>query len=207
MLRLLGRSSSINVRKVMWTCAEVARPFDREDWGIGFRPTDDPAFVSLNPNAQVPVVIDGDFVLWESNTICRWLATEAGRNDLLPAAPRDRANVERWMDWQATELNSAWRYAFLGLVRLSPLHQDAGQIAASVRDWNRAMGVLDSQLERSGGYATGAHFTLADIVLGVSVRRWQATPMERPLLPAVQRYFALLRKRPAFVEQRIDAAP
>ena len=119
MLKILGRASSINVRKVLWTCAEIGLPFEREDWGIGFQPTSDAAFTALNPNALVPVVRDGDFVLWESNTICRWLAAEHRRDDLLPSAPRDRALVERWMDWQATELNSAWRYAFYALVRQS----------------------------------------------------------------------------------------
>ena len=114
-LKILGRTSSINVRKVLWTCAELSRDFEREDWGSGFRPTQDPAFLALNPNALVPVLIenegDGDFVLWESNTICRYLAAKAARDDLLPASPRDRAEVERWMDWQAGELNNAWRYA------------------------------------------------------------------------------------------------
>jgi glutathione S-transferase len=75
-LKIVGRASSINVRKVLWTCAEIGLPFEREDWGIGFQPTSDPAFTALNPNALVPVVRDGDFVLWESNTICHWLATE-----------------------------------------------------------------------------------------------------------------------------------
>jgi glutathione S-transferase len=207
MLRVLGRASSINVRKVLWTCAEIGLPFEREDWGIGFRPTSDPAFTALNPNALVPVVIDSDFVLWESNTICRWLAAEHGRDDLLPRAPRDRAQVERWMDWQATELNGAWRYAFHGLVRRSPAHQDSGQIAAGVRDWNRAMAILDARLQASGAFAAGAAFTLADVVLGLSTHRWFASPIERPELPAVTAYYRTLRSRAAFVDQRLDATP
>jgi glutathione S-transferase len=207
MLRLLGRASSINVRKVMWACAEIGLPFEREDWGLGFRPTSDPAFTALNPNALVPVVAEGDFVLWESNSICRWLAAEHGRDDLLPRAPRERAQVERWMDWQATELNSAWRYPFHALVRNSPQHQDPALIAAGARDWNRAMALLDAQLQRTGAFAAGDAFTLADIVLGLSTQRWLATPIERPALPAVAAYHARLRQRPAFVAQQLDATP
>jgi glutathione S-transferase len=207
MLKILGRVSSINVRKVLWTCAEIGLPFEREDWGAGFRPTQDPAFTALNPNALVPVVIDENFVLWESNTICRWLAAEHGRDDLLPRAPRARALVERWMDWQATELNNAWRYPFLALVRHSPQHQDPVQIEAGVRDWNRAMALLDAQLQRSGAFAAGEAFTLADIVLGLSTLRWLATPIERPSLPAVAAYIERLRQRPAFAAQRLDATP
>lgn len=213
MLKVLGRASSINVRKVLWTCAEIGLPFEREDWGTGFRPTSDPAFTALNPNALVPVVIvpgggaDGDFVLWESNTICRWLAAEHGREDLLPRSPRERAQVERWMDWQASELNSAWRYAFHGLVRKSAQHQDGQQIEASVRQWNRAMSLLDGQLQRTGAYAAGPHFTLADVVLGVSTHRWLATPIERPELPHVAAYCARLSQRPGFAQHVRSGGP
>jgi glutathione S-transferase len=207
MLRLLGRASSINVRKVMWTCAEIGRPFAREDWGVGHRPTSDPAFLALNPNAQVPVVVDGDFVLWESNAICRWLAAESGRTDLLPTAARERASVERWMDWQLGDLNNAWRYAFMGLVRASPKHRDPQAIAASAGEWNRLMALLDAQLLRTQAGVAGAGFTLADIVLGLSTQRWLATPIERPPLPALQAWFERVAARPAFVAQELAQFP
>ncbi len=100
MLQVLGRSSSINVRKVLWTCDELALPFAREDWGLGFRSTQAPEFLAKNPNALVPVIVDDGFVLWESNTVCRYLAARHGRDDLLPTEPQARARVEQWMDWQ-----------------------------------------------------------------------------------------------------------
>jgi glutathione S-transferase len=198
MLKILGRVSSINVRKVLWTCTEIGLPFEREDWGIGFKPTRDPAFTALNPNALVPVAIDGEFVLWESNTICRWLAAEHGRSDLLPTPPRERALVERWMDWQLGDLNNAWRYAFMALVRQSPAHRDPAAIAASAAEWNRLMGLLDAHLQRCGPHAAGADFTLADIVLGLAVQRWRATPIEQPVLSTVNHYFDLLAARPGW---------
>ncbi|HET9977590.1 MAG TPA: glutathione S-transferase [Burkholderiaceae bacterium] len=209
-MKVLGRASSINVRKVLWTAAEAGLAFEREDWGIGFRSTREETFLALNPNALVPVLIDdrdGDFVLWESNTICRYLAAQAGRTDLLPATPRARAEVERWMDWQAGELNNAWRYAFMALVRLSPAHTDDNAIAASAAEWNRHMALLDAHLERTGAHVAGADFTLADIVLGVSAQRWFATPIERPALRAVQAWFARVSTRPAYVAQAIGAHP
>ncbi|WP_415870849.1 hypothetical protein [Aeromonas caviae] len=55
MLRILGKASSINVRKVLWTCAELTLPFELEEWGSGFKSTDTPAFLALNPNAMVPM--------------------------------------------------------------------------------------------------------------------------------------------------------
>ena len=207
MLRILGKASSINVRKVLWTCAELALPFEREDWGSGFRPTDSPDFLALNPNAMVPVLVDGDDVLWESNTICRYLSACYGAGRLLPVDVLRRARVEQWMDWQATELNNAWRYAFMTLVRDSPAHRDAVQVAASVSEWNRHMGILDGQLERTGAFVAGADFSLADIVLGLSVNRWLLTPIERPVLPAVNSYVVRLRERPAYLEFAGNGVP
>jgi glutathione S-transferase len=197
MLKILGKAASINVRKVLWTCDELDLPFAREDWGVGFQSTNQASFLKLNPNGLVPVLVDEDVVLWESNVICRYLATESGAGALLPAEPRKRAMVEQWMDWQATEFNNAWRYAFMALVRNSQAHQDREQIAASIANWNRHAGLLDQQLARSI-FVAGEMFTLADIVIGLSLARWQAAPIERPVLPAVAAYLERLGERPGY---------
>ena len=207
MLKLLGKSSSINVRKVLWTCVEIGVEVDQEEWGAGHRSTDDAAFRALNPNAMVPVIIDGPLVLWESNSICRYLAMQHGRTDLLPGDAIGRARVEQWMDWQATELNNAWRYAFMALVRRSPAHADAAAIDAGVRQWNRHMTLLDDQLARTGAYAAGSSFTLADVVLGLSTNRWLMTPMERPALKHVTAYHDRLCARPGFLAHGNNGTP
>jgi glutathione S-transferase len=198
MLKILGQAASINVRKVLWTCAELDLPFEREDWGAGFQSTQQAGFLALNPNAMVPVLIDGGFVLWESNAICRYLANRAGGGKLLPVEPRARARVEQWMDWQATELNNSWRYAFMALVRGSGAHRDPARIEASIAHWNRHVGILDGQLAATQRYVTGADFTLADVVLGLSVHRWMSTPMARPHYAAVEAYYERLGERPGF---------
>jgi glutathione S-transferase len=200
MVRILGKASSINVRKVLWTCTELGVPFEREDWGSGFRSTQEPGFLALNPNAMVPVLVDGDAVLWESNAICRYLAArygDGGDHSLLARDALARAQVEQWMDWQATELNNAWRYAFMGLVRKSPAHQDPDLIAAGSAGWNRHMGILERRLETTGAYVAGATFSLADVVLGLAAHRWRKTPMERPDYPAIAAWMAWLDARPA----------
>lgn len=206
-LQLLGKASSINVRKVLWCCEELDLPFERSDWGAGFRPTDTPEYLALNPNGLIPVLQDGDFVLWESNTICRYLATREQRRDLLPGGARERARVEQWMDWQATELNGAWRYAFMALVRRNPGFGDVEAIAASTRAWNRCMQILDAQLVRTGAYAVGDTFSLADVVLGLSTNRWFMTPLERPSLPAVEAYYERLTLRRGFREHGRNGIP
>lgn len=204
MLRILGKASSINVRKVLWTCDELGFEYRREDWGSGFQPTCDPAFVAMNPNAMVPVLIDEEFILWESNTICRYLSAKAGDGLLLPVSPRGRAHVEQWMDWQATEFNNSWRYAFMALVRNSPAHRDPAQIQAGVDNWNRHIGILDAQLARTAAYITGRDFSLADIVLGLSIHRWAAAPLDHPDFPAVRAYCERLKERPGFRDHALN---
>ncbi|HIE2220297.1 TPA: glutathione S-transferase family protein [Serratia marcescens] len=207
MLKLLGKASSINVRKVLWTCQELGLPLAREDWGSGFRSTQEPAFLVLNPNGLVPVLIDGERVLWESNTICRYLAGREGRRDLLPQEPGARAAVEMWMDWQATDLNGAWRYVFMSRVRGHADYQDAASLAAAEREWNRLMGLLDRHLAQHGPYVAGAAFTLADVVLGLSLNRWLMTPFERPDYAALAAYQQRLLQRPGYVQHGANGLP
>ena len=198
-MRLLGRTSSINVRKVLWTAAEIGLRFDHEaEWGTPAAATTSDEFRRLNPNGLVPVWIDDMGELWESNSICRYLAARHGRDDLLPTAPFARARVEKWMDWQAGDLNGAWRYAFMALVRRHPDYRDEQQIDRSVAAWNRMMTLLDEQLARSGAYVAAAHLTLADIVIGLSVHRWLQSPILRPPLPNIDAYVRRLSQRPIF---------
>ena len=197
-MKLLGRLASINVRKVLWTAAQLDLALAREDWGPGFRSPKEPEFLTLNPNGLIPVLIDDDFVLWESNTICRYLAGRAGATTLLPTEARARARVEQWMDWQAGELNNSWRVAFMALVRGQPAAPEA--VEASVANWNRHMAMLDAQLARTGAHVAGDDFTLADVVLGLSAQRWKNAPITRAELPAVEAWLQRLGSRPGFAD-------
>lgn len=203
-LRILGKASSINVRKVLWTCIELDLPHVREDWGSGFAPTDTPGFLAMNPQGLVPVLQVGADFLWESNTICRYLASGS---ELLPSAPLARAHVEKWMDWQATELNGAWRYAFMALVCRHPDFTDPRQIEAGIAGWNCQMGILERRLQQTGAFVAGAAFTLADVVLGLSVNRWRLTPMPRPDCPAIAAYEARLAQRPGYRRHGANGMP
>ena len=207
MLEILGRASSINVRKVLWLCDELGVSWRREDWGIGFRSPKEPEFLALNPNALVPVIRDGSFVLWESHAILRYLARKHRARHLLPDDLEPLAIVEQWMDWAATELTKAWRGVFLGLVRPTPGFTEPERIAAATADWTDKMRMLDIHLDASGGFMTGGAFTLADIPVGLTVHRWYASPIERPDLPAVAAYYERLSERPPFVEHGREGGP
>ncbi len=198
MLRILGKASSINVRKVLWTCAELQIPFTREDWGSGFKSTDTPEFLALNPCAMVPVLQDGDFTLWESNTIIRYLVSRYDGAQFYPTEPMARARIDQWIDWQASELNRSWSYAFLSLVRQSPEHQDSAALANGIEQWSKNMQILDRQLDSTGAYVSGDGFSLADIPIRLSVNRWFETPLNHQHLPAVSAYYERLNQREGY---------
>ncbi len=206
MLRIHGHAGSINVRKVLWACEEMAIPFERLDWGGAFRPVSDPAFLALNPVGLIPVIEDGGHVIRESNTILRYLAATRGRGDLLPLDPVARARVEMWMDWQSSDLNNSWRYAFMALVRQSADHSDRVEIARSARMVNALMAKLAGVLA-DGGFVAGPAFTLADVPIGLSIHRWRSMPIERSDLPALEAYYAALSARPGFVRHGVNGGP
>lgn len=194
MLRLWGRTTSSNVQKVMWLCAELALPYGRIDAGGPFGRTQEPAYLALNPNGLVPTIEDDDFVLWESNTILRYLANRHGTHAWYPVEPRARAQVEKWMDWSSTTFGPALFNAFWQLVRTPPEQRDAAVIAESVRKTATVLRIADAQLA-DRAFLCGDAPTLADVCIGVNAYRWFELPIERPDLPALRAWYDRLAQR------------
>lgn len=207
MLKILGRVSSINVRKVLWVCEELNIPYQREQWGDEEHALQAPEFLSLNPNALIPVIQHDDFILWESNTIIRYLANAFEGQWLYPSNPQARARIDQWMDWSATELNTSWSYAYMALMKHSPAHQDTRQIDASRQRWIAMMRVLEQQLASTNACVTGDAFTLADIPVGLAVNRFYETPLEHPELPAVRAYYERLTGRAGYAKWGRNGTP
>lgn len=193
MMRVLGRLTSINVRKVVWALEVIDQPYEQEDWGMPLRDPKVPEFLALNPNGQVPVLVDGDFALWESNAILIYLADKAGGDRLLPSDARQRARALQWLGWQVSDLNPVWMYAIFALVRKLPGYDDQKQIDNSIQRWTARMQILEAELARGGPFIVGAHFSIADIALALSCHRWFQTPFEKVSLPAVEDYYRRLK--------------
>jgi glutathione S-transferase len=208
MLKIYGRANSINVRKVLWTVDEIGIPFERVDWGRGFRPLTDPEFLALNPFGLVPVIDDEGFVLGESHAICRYLASTHSREDLLPADPKQRAIVESWMEWQGTEVSNAQRGVVM--TKLFNISLPGGQavIDDSLAEWPKRMAVMEAQLGKTGAYIAGPDFTLADVCIGLAVNRWFGTPTgAKPAFPAISAYYDLLAERPGYQRHGRNGTP
>lgn len=206
MIRILGRADSINVRKVLWCCDELSLKYEREDFGGPFGKTDTPEYRALNPNGLVPTILDGDHVVWESNTILRYLAGKYGGAPLYGQDPAERSQIEQWMDWQLSVLAPPTTVVFINLVRLSEEQRDMAAVEKNRDLLARGMALLDGALG-DGPYILGRDFTLADIPLGVAVNRWFELDIHREPLGNLARYYGVLKERPAYAEHVANGLP
>lgn len=200
MLKIWGRKNSINVQKVMWTVGELGLKHKRIDAGMEFGRNREPEFLKMNPNGLIPVIEDeGGVVLWESNTIVRYLGARYGGDNFWPDDPGKRADAEKWMDWMISTVNPAISPVFMGLVRTPPEQRDMKAIDAGRVKTADLLKIFDDHMARRL-YVAGPALSIGDIPMGCLVNRWFALPIERPELPNVAAYFERLKQRPTFVE-------
>ncbi len=197
MLKIWGRKNSPNVQKVLWTCAETEQAFERIDHGGPFGGVDDPAYRAKNPNGLVPTLEDGDFVLWESSAIVRYLAARDPQQRLLPRGVQARAVVDQWIDWQIGHGGPSVRALVQLLLRPGAVPPSPDQVAIVGMGAEKTIAVLEHRLSASV-FLGGADFTIADIINGAAVHRWKTLPLERPTFPAVDAWHKRLIARPAF---------
>jgi glutathione S-transferase len=204
-----GRNTSSNVMKVLWGLGEFGLPFERIDVGGAFGKTDTPAYRAMNPTGLVPTLQEGDFSLWESNAILRYLGqVHASGSALWPAQPQLRANIDRWMDAQQTVLGRPMTAVFWGLVRTPADKRDLKAVEAAIGEAADAWGMIDAKLA-GHEFIAGADFTLCDIPWGVHAHRWFGMDyhgLTRPEMPALRAWYERLRERPAF-QQYVVATP
>ncbi|BAU91905.1 glutathione S-transferase domain [Methylorubrum populi] len=195
-LKLWGRASSGNVQKALWALDELGLAYEHIEAGGAHGIVGDAAYRAMNPNGLVPTLEEDGFVLWESNAILRYLAHAHGGPLALPEAPRARALIDQWLDWQATAFTPAMRDAFLQLVRVAPDRQDPRMIEASRTNSERCAALLDRHLA-DRPFVADAAFSIADIAVGLAAHRWFQLPLEREERPNIRRWLETLAQRPA----------
>ncbi len=207
MLTIYGRDNSSNVRKVLWACAEMSIPHERLDYGRGFKSGESPEHLALNPNGTVPTIVEGDFVLWESNSIIRYLVRENSRDDLLPRDTKQCAIVEQWMDWQIAALAPQIFPIFTFQVVGNQALGDPDMQAQQKKRVNRLMGILNEQIGKSGAYVAGDGFTAADFPAGMFTHRYFSLDIDRPQLTALQEYYERLQQRQTYRDVIVAGGP
>lgn len=196
-LKIWGRKTSSNVQKVLWCCDELGIPFERIDVGGPFGGNDDPKYRALNPNGLVPTIEDGGLVLWESNSILRYLARKHGIGRLYPERLEEAATAERWMDWQIAHIGPAINPVFMGFVRTPPEKRDMAAIEAARQRTAALWKIVEAHLA-GRQYMNGSSFSVADIPLGIVAYRWYTMPIERPEFPAIAAWYRRLQQRKPF---------
>lgn len=196
MITLWGRLNSLNVQKVLWCLEEIGAPYTRIEAGREFGVVDTPEYRTMNPNALVPTIQDGDLTLWESNAIVRYLCARRPDKGFWPEDPARRACGDRWMDWQQTSLNKALGPAFMNLVRTPPEHRDMEAVEASRAATERQLVILDDALAHSQ-WLGGDAFGLAEFAVGTQIHRWLNMPIARQPRPNVERWYSAFMRRPA----------
>jgi len=197
MMTIWGRLTSINVAKAVWTAQELGLKFERIDVGGPYGGLDKPEYVAMNPNSKIPTLDDDGYILWESNSIVRYLAATYGAGTLWPSDPRERGLSDRWLDWQATEFGPALTPAFWGLIRQTEAQRNPQAIADSIARTNRLLGVLEGVMADGRQYVAGDRFTMGDIAVGCAVDRWFLMPVERPETPALAQWYERVSGRPS----------
>jgi glutathione S-transferase len=193
MIKIWGRTDSSNVQKVLWCCGELGIEFERQDWGGKFGGNKEPDYLAMNPNGLVPTLKDGDFVLWESNSIMRYLNAKYGQGKLLPSTPEGMAMANRWMDWQLSAFNSTIVPLFFATVRTAPEKRDAQLIQSATDKTAKAWQIVDDQLAKTR-FLGGNEFSLGDIPLGVWAYRWFNLPIDRPKQAHLENWYAQLKQ-------------
>jgi glutathione S-transferase len=199
MLKIWGRNNSVNVQKAMWAIGELGLQCERIDVGGAFGKTKEPPYLTMNPNALVPTLEEEDgFTLWESNSIVRHLASKHDKAGILePKDPKARALASQWMDWQLSIVGPAITPAFWGLIRTPPEKRDMAVIDAAKKRTIEAMATLDTQLAKTP-YVVGDAFSYGDIPVGTMCYRFVQLIPERPPMPNLDRWYAVISARQAF---------
>ncbi|HET7669024.1 MAG TPA: glutathione S-transferase [Burkholderiales bacterium] len=197
MLKIWGRTNSVNVKKALWAAEELGLKYERIDAGLQFGVNNTPEYKRINPTGLVPTIDDDGFTLWESHSIVRYLAAKHGSGDLWPVEAKARADADRWMDWTHTFSREFQRPVFWPLVRTPPEKRDAKAIAEAVQKCGELLKIPEQALSQRP-YLGGDRFTMGDIPLGCHIQLWMRLPIQRPRLPGVEAWFARLCERPAY---------
>lgn len=207
MIKIWGRNTSSNVQKAMWAIGELGIPHQRIDIGGAFGMNREPKYLAMNPNGLVPTLEEEDgFLLWESNSIVRYLANKHDKTEALePKDAHQRALASQWMDWQLSVLGPAITPAFWGLIRTPAEKRDLAAIKASQDKTVETMKILDTQLGKTE-YVAGAAFSYGDIPVGVMCYRYRQLVPDRPATPNLDRWYAAIASRKPF-QDNVGSVP
>ena len=196
-ITLYGRHTSYNVQKVLWFLDQLELEYQHIELGSSPGDTETKEFGKLNPMRKVPVLADDEKIIWESNSILRYLASSYGSNQWLPQDAYQRSLVERWMDWSQTRFEPAFVGVFWGYYRTPRALRNMEAINKSLDDCVYCLDRLDEQLGDQE-YLLGDTLSMADITAGIFLYRLVEIDLDISLPACVARWYQKLQKFPGY---------
>ena len=196
-IELWGRRNAYNVLKVLWLLEELELEYDHHELGSSPGDLESAGFAALNPHRRIPVIrIDGEIV-WESNTILRYLAERYAQGELLAQEVYARSLAERWMDWELARLQPDFIDLFWGYYRTPIAERDVAGIEDARRRCADDMQQLDRHLA-DRAYLAGDRFSVGDIPCAVCLYRYFNMGLEVESPPNLAAWYARLSRRRAY---------
>ena len=164
-----------------------------------------PEFIAVNPNAAMPALVDGDFILWESNAILQYAADKSGASAAYPTETKIRADINRWHLWEASVWFPAC-YVYLVENVVKPIlgdSPDASILQKEQERFDHCAGILNEQLKKND-YLAATQPTIADIAMAapMHLHPYQKLPLDP--YPNLSHWMARIEALPAW--QKTDVA-
>ena len=192
-LRIYGIARTRAFR-ALWVAKEVGVDYEHLPIEIGDAGARTPEFLAINPNGRLPVIVDGDFVLFESLAITLYLAKKHSPGRLYPATIEGEARAWQWSLWAVTEVDRGVNIWSLHAVRLPPEERDAAKRAEALKVLEAPFRVLDAAISKQP-HLLGSDFTVADLNVAAVISR--AVDMDLSAVPSLKAWLSRCLDRPA----------
>lgn len=199
MITIYGRATSSNVQLAMWAIGELGLEHERLDYGHKYGGTDTPEYLAMHPLGRVPVMKDGDLVMFESGAIARYLCEKHGTAPFWPETLEDRARLDVWCELVKATIAPMWAQPiFWSLLKFAP-GEGGDTVQAAAEAIKPHMQALDARIG-TGPWLAGDDFTFADLWTGHLLYRYNELVFDKADTPNLDAYYARLTQRPAFAE-------
>lgn len=199
-MKIYADPITINCRKVIAGLDLMGAPYELVHVDYFKAEQKNPEYTAINPNASIPAMVDGDFVLWESNAILQYAADKVGNAAVYPKDLKTRTDINRWMFWESASWFPSC-YTFLVENCVKPLlggAPDPAILDAQAPNFHKLAGILDARLKTNQWVAGTAGPTIADITLAspMHLHGWQKLPLGDH--PNLRRWIADVEKLPSW---------
>ena len=180
--------------RALWMAEELGLDYEHFPIEIGDAGARAPEFLAINPNGRLPVIVDGDFVLFESLAITFYLARKHSAGKLYPGTVQGEAKAWQWSFWAIAEVDRGVNIWSLHAIRMPPAERDAGKLAEALAVIAAPFRVLDAALAGQA-YLVGDEFTVADLNVAAVISR--AIEMDLSGVPNLKAWLTRCLERPA----------